>query len=164
MTLRMEDAYKWTADQVNSIYVGNRNATFDFLGVGFSRGSIETRMLLRTLDARGILDYATRYEVEVGEGRVEVRYGRHIIAPGQANLNAVVFDSVSTGVGDFYNIDIPARAQVYHPVARDEMRSLFPSAPLAKPGQTLITSWYQPVLPGDHSDIGNNHDRGGLGD
>ena len=164
MTLRVEDAYKWTADQVNAIYAGNQNATFDFLGVGFSRGSVETRMLLRALDARGIPDYATRYEVEVGEGRTEVRYERHIIAPGQANLNAVVFDSVSTGAGDFYNLDVPGRAQVYHPVARDEMRSLFPSAPLTKSGEALSPSWYQPVLPGDHSDLGNNHDRGGLGD
>ena len=164
VTMGAEEAYKWISDNVNEIHANNRNATFDFLGVGFSRGSLETRMLLRMIDQRGIPDYASRYEVMRGEANIEVRYERNIIEPGKANLNAVIFDTVTTGAGDFYNIDLPTRAQAYHPIARDEMRALFPSAPLARAGQEMSPSWFQPVVAGDHSDIGNNHDRGGIGD
>ena len=164
VTMGAEEAYKWISDNVNEIHSNNRKATFDFLGVGFSRGSLETRMLLRMIDQRGIPDYASRYEVMRGEANIEVRYERNIIEPGKANLNAVIFDTVTTGAGDFYNIDLPTRAQAYHPIARDEMRALFPSAPLARAGQEMSPSWFQPVVAGDHSDIGNNHDRGGIGD
>jgi hypothetical protein len=164
VTLRAEDAYGWMVKQVNNIYSNNSNATFDFMGVGFSRGSLETRMVLRMVDERGIPDTSTGYTVQLDDGLTEVRYRGNIVAPRQANLNAVIFDTVTTGVGDFYNVDLPARAQVYHPIARDEMRTLFPSAPLAALGQPMSPSWFQPVLAGDHSDIGNNHDRGGLGD
>jgi len=120
-------------------------------------------MLLRAIDQRGIPDYASRYEVTIA-GQPQTRYARNIVEPGQAGLSAVLFDTVTTGVGDLYDADLPQRAQVYHPIARDERRALFPSAPLARPGQAMSGSWFQPVLPGDHSDIGNNHDRGGLGD
>ena len=164
VTMGAEDAYKWISDNVNETHANNRKATFDFLGVGFSRGSLETRMLLRMIDQRGIPDYASRYEVMRGEANIEVRYERNIIEPGKANLNAVIFDTVTTGAGDFYNIDLPTRTQAYHPIARDEMRALFPSAPLARVGQEMSPSWFQPVVAGDHSDIGNNHDRGGIGD
>ncbi len=164
VTLRAEDAYNWMAKEVNGIYSNNQSATFDFLATAFSRGSLEARMLLHMLDERGIPDYSSRYEVTVGEDHTEVRYDRNIIEPRRAGLSGVLFDTVTTGVGDFYNIDLPDRAQIYHPIARDEMRPFFPIAPLARFGEALTSSWFQPVLPGGHSDIGNNHDRGGLGD
>lgn len=164
VTLRAEAAYRWISDNVNEIRAGNSSATFSFLAVGFSRGSLEARMLLRMLDERGIPDYTSKYEVMTGEANSLVRYERNIIAPRESNLNAVLFDTVTTGAGDFYNVDLPARAQVYHVIARDEMRTLFPSAPLARVGQAMSPSWFERVVAGDHSDIGNNHDRGGIGD
>ncbi|MES2937303.1 MAG: DUF2235 domain-containing protein [Pseudomonadota bacterium] len=164
VTLRAEGAYEWMVKQVNAVFINNSHATFDLLGVGFSRGSLETRMLLRMLDQRGIPDTRSAYDVQVGDGHTEVHYERDIVAPGTANLNTIIFDTVTTGVGDFYNVDLPTRAQVYHPIARDEMRPEFASAPLARLGQAMSSNWFQPVLPGDHSDLGNNHDRGGLGD
>ncbi|MBK4734904.1 phospholipase effector Tle1 domain-containing protein [Noviherbaspirillum pedocola] len=164
ISMRVAGAYEWMSKEVNRIRADDPASSFDFLSVGFSRGSLQARMLLRMIDTQGIPDHASRYEVQVGDTRTEVRYSRYIVAPGEARLNGVLFDTVTTGAGDFHNIDLPARAQLYHPVARDEERGLFPSAPLARPGEALSPTWYQPVLPGDHSDIGNNHDRGGLGD
>lgn len=92
VTARTAESYKWMADKVNAIYLDNPNATFDFSGVGFSRGSLETRMLLRSIDQQGIPNYSPHYEVMVGEGQLETRYARDIIEPGKANLSAVLFE------------------------------------------------------------------------
>jgi hypothetical protein len=164
VSMRVADAYDWITAQVNDIRKDDPKATFDFLATGFSRGALEARMLVREIDQRGIPDTSSRDELIDAAGQPETRYARNIVEPGQAGLSAVLFDTVTTGIGDFYSVDLPARAQVYHPIARDEMRQVFPSAPLAHEGQPMSSSWFQPVLAGDHSDIGNNHDRGGLGD
>lgn len=94
---------------------------------------------------------------------MQTRYASNIVAPGKADLAAVLYDTVQ-GPTDWHNVEIPERAQVMQLIARDEMRNLFPSSPLGRNGGEMSPSWFERIGPGDHSDLGNNHDRGGLGD
>jgi hypothetical protein len=76
-----------------------------------------------------------------------------------------LFDTVSTGVGDLYDLSIPWQAEnVVHFTARDEMRRLFPLESVTNLNNPNNLSRLELTFPGAHSDIGGSYDRNGLSD
>jgi hypothetical protein len=77
----------------------------------------------------------------------------------------VLFDTVSTGFGDLYNLSIPKQAEnVLHLTALDEHRGPFPLRSAIDPANPSDPRILELALPGAHSDIGGSYDRHGLAD
>lgn len=151
---------------VNAVAQNDPDARFVFVDTGFSRGSGAIRTVQNILVEQGVPELTSGREMTDADGRTTIAYGRHIIAPGAIDIGAsLIFDTVSTGIGSFSNMSIPAQVQqTLHLTAANEYRTFFPLISALPPDRRLnhgITEW---LLPGSHTNLGGgSYDSNGIG-
>ena len=162
---RINEAYHDVIKRANQIYLDDPNAKLTFVSVGFSRGSAIGRIYSNHMGEYGIPDLDSIRSVQSQDGSHTV-YDRYLVEPGKVDIGAqILFDTVSTGFGDLYNLSILESTQnVLHLTARDEFRHGFGLTSAFDSPQKSDRRILEITLPGAHSDIGGSYDRGGLGD
>ena len=162
---RVNAAYENTVKQANDIYREDPNAKLTFVSIGFSRGGAIERIYSNHIQEHGIPDLDSIRTVRRQDGSHTV-YDRYLVEPGKVNIGAqILFDTVSTGFGDLYNLSIQKASQnILHLTARDEFRNGFGLTSTFESSHKLDSRILEITLPGAHSDIGGSYDRGGLGD
>lgn len=115
---------------------------------------------------QGVPDLSSGREVMNGEGGTKVVYDRHIIPPGAVNIGvSLPYDTVSSGMGNLYNMTIPSQVQqTLHLTAANEYRTMFPLTSALNGNGTSNGSVVELQLPGAHTNIGGgSYDRNGIG-
>lgn len=151
---------------VNAVARADSEAKFVFVNADFSRGSGVGREVHNALVEQGVPDLRSAREIVDGEGGTRVVYVRHLIAPGAVNIGAsLLYDTVSTGVGNLSNMSIPSQVQqTLHLTAANEYRRLFPSTSALNGDGTRNGMVTEMSLPGTHTNIGGgSYDRNGIG-
>lgn len=153
-------------EKVNTVVQNDPDAKFVFVDTGFSRGSGVIRAVQNILVEQGVPDLSSGREVTNGEGSTKVFYDRHIIAPGAVNVGAsLVYDTVSSGMGNLYNMAIPSQVwQTLHLAAANEYRTMFPLTSALNERGASDGSVVEMSLPGAHTNLGGgSYDLNGIG-
>ncbi len=93
-------------------------------------------------------------------------YDRNIIEPGAVNVGAsMIYDTVSTGVGNLYNMGVPTQVdQTLHLTAGNEYRTFFPLTSMLRQDGTSDANVVEMTLPGAHTNLGGgSYDANGIG-
>ncbi|MFT3698798.1 MAG: DUF2235 domain-containing protein [Kofleriaceae bacterium] len=142
---RVDGAYNWLVNEVNSIKGGNPNAQVVLVVTGFSRGAAEARAFTNELNQRGIPVTASK--------QPDGSFKQHYDTPQVGVM--VLFDTVQMTAGQHENTSIPANVEnVLHITARDEKRTTFPLTRATDPKRPDDDRITEVALPGSHGDIG----------
>lgn len=142
---RVDGAYAWLVNEVNSIKGGNPNAQVVLVVTGFSRGAAEARAFTNELNARGIPVNASK--------QPDGTFKQHYETPHVGVM--VLFDTVQMTAGKHEDTTIPANVDnVLHITARDEKRTTFPLTRATDPNRPDDNRITEVAMPGSHGDIG----------
>lgn len=160
----IKDAYRDLASQA-SVWVDNDpQAEIRVIGIGYSRGAVQTAGLLRLIDEYGIVP-------EEGLGFGHDRNGNisvisrlpPLVPPGQTAQATLLLDPVATNMPANFDARLPpsviSRVAI---MAAHERRELFPHQAINDPGMTPDARAINVAAPGGHSNVGGGNRDAGL--
>ena len=163
---RVETAYLQFCEQAKKWLDEDPDAQIRLAGVGFSRGTEGIAALERMVHERGVRDPQGAKIERDAEGlvvRVEYADRPLLVEPGKTPQVALLFDPVSTGVGEHDRRLPPSTLTTFQITAQHERRDLFPSSEHVPAGFSEDHRNYNAWVAGAHSDIGDTYRRNGLG-
>lgn len=144
---RIDGAYNYLVNEVNSIKTSNPNAEVVLVVTGFSRGAAAARAFVNELNKRGVPVKSSQ--------QPDGSYAQHYATPHVGVM--VLFDTVQMTANRGLDMGIPANVDnVLHLTARDEHRTTFGLTRAVDPTRDdpRIT---EVALPGGHGDIGGGN-------
>ncbi|MDN8078670.1 DUF2235 domain-containing protein [Burkholderia multivorans] len=125
---------------------------------GFSRGAAEARMFMTAIDEYGVpgigdAQAASSLTYDTSQSQ---------FPPGSVHMSAMLFDTVSTSMGDD-NFSIPGSVDsVVQITSQDERRAYFPLTSIEAGPDSATNRLIEVQLPGAHSDIGGGYAQNGV--
>lgn len=163
---RVETAYYDFCVQARQWLIEDPQAQIRMAGVGFSRGAEEVAALQRMVHERGIRDpkdaVLTRDRDKVIQN-IEYADRPLLVAPGKTLQMALLYDPVSTGVGDEERAFPGSTLSVLEIGALHERRDMFKNNDHIPPGFSEDRRNLNVDVPGAHSDVGGTYPTNGLG-
>ncbi|WP_447783564.1 phospholipase effector Tle1 domain-containing protein [Stenotrophomonas bentonitica] len=157
-------SYRELAEQVSTWKATNPDAEIRVVGIGYSRGAVQTAGLLRLIDEYGIVP-------EEGLGFGHDRNGNisvisrlpPLVPPGQTAQATLLLDPVATNMPANFDARLPpsviSRVAI---MAAHEQRELFPHQAINDPGMTPDGRAINVAAPGGHSNVGGGNRDAGL--
>ncbi|MFI8718706.1 phospholipase effector Tle1 domain-containing protein [Stenotrophomonas sp. NPDC077464] len=157
-------SYRELAEQVSTWKATNPYAEIRVVGIGYSRGAVQTARLLRLIDEYGIVP-------EEGLGFGHDRNGNisvisrlaPLVPPGQTAQATLLLDPVATNMPTNFDARLPpsviSRVAI---MAAHEQRELFPHQAINDPGMTPDGRAINVAAPGGHSNVGGGNRHAGL--
>ncbi len=157
-------SYRELAEQVSTWKATNPDAEIRVVGIGYSRGAVQTAGLLRLIDEYGIVP-------EEGLGFGHDKNGNisvisrlpPLVLPGQTAQATLLLDPVATNMPANFDARLPpsviSRVAI---MAAHEQRELFPHQAINDPGMTPDGRAINVAAPGGHSNVGGGNRDGGL--
>lgn len=157
-------SYRELAEQVSTWKATNPDAEIRVVGIGYSRGAVQTAGLLRLIDEYGIVP-------EEGLGFGHDRNGNisvisrlpPLVLPGQTAQATLLLDPVATNMPANFDARLPpsviSRVAI---MAAHEQRELFPHQAINDPGMTPDGRAINVAAPGGHSNVGGGNRDAGL--
>lgn len=160
----IKDAYRDLAIQASAWVSDDPQAEIRVVGIGYSRGAVQTAGLLRLIDEYGIVP-------EEGLGFGHDRNGNisvlsrlpPLVPPGQTAQATLLLDPVATNMPANFDARLPpsviSRVAI---LATHEQRELFPHQAINDPGMTPDGRAINVAAPGGHSNVGGGNRDAGL--
>lgn len=160
----IKDAYRDLAIQASAWVNNDPQAEIRVVGIGYSRGAVQTAGLLRLIDEYGIVP-------EEGLGFGHDRNGNisvisrlpPLVLPGQTAQATLLLDPVATNMPANFDARLPpsviSRVAI---MAAHEQRELFPHQAINDPGMTPDGRAINVAAPGGHSNVGGGNRDAGL--
>ncbi|WP_314104912.1 DUF2235 domain-containing protein [uncultured Stenotrophomonas sp.] len=157
-------SYRELAEQVSTWKATNPDAEIRVVGIGYSRGAVQTAGLLRLIDEYGIVP-------EEGLGFGHDKNGNisvisrlpPLVLPGQTAQATLLLDPVATNMPANFDARLPpsviSRVAI---MAAHEQRELFPHQAINDPGMTPDGRAINVAAPGGHSNVGGGNRDAGL--
>lgn len=157
-------SYRELAEQVSTWKDTNPDAEIRVVGIGYSRGAVQTAGLLRLIDQYGIVP-------EEGLGFGHDKSGNisvisrlpPLVPPGQTAQATLLLDPVATNMPANFDARLPpsviSRVAI---MAAHERRELFPHQAINDPGMTPDARAINVAAPGGHSNVGGGNRDAGL--
>lgn len=160
----IEDAYRELTNQVSAWKDLDPDAQVRVVGVGYSRGAVQTAGLLRLIDEYGIAPHEGLAFGRDSTGNISVISGSPpLVAPGNVAQAALLFDPVATNMPRNFDARLPpsviSRVSI---MAAHERRELFPHQAINEPGMTPDGRAINVAAPGGHSNVGGGNRDAGL--
>ncbi|MDF2816663.1 MAG: hypothetical protein K0S73_603 [Stenotrophomonas rhizophila] len=160
----IKSAYRDLAVQASAWVNNDPQAEIRVVGIGYSRGAVQTAGLLRLIDEYGIVP-------EEGLGFGHDKNGNisvisrlpPLVPPGQAAQATLLLDPVATNMPANFDARLPpsviSRVAI---MAAHEQRELFPHQAINDPGITPDGRAINVAAPGGHSNVGGGNRDAGL--
>jgi hypothetical protein len=141
---RLQDAMNY----VRSVVAENPEDTPYIVVTGFSRGAALARAFMNLIHDYGIPGVEDPSTNLIYDTTTAQR------PPGSVHMSAILFDTVTTGMGGYDYAVPPTVDSLVHLTARDDQRELFGLTSVLGGAGTATNRLIEVQLPGVHSDIG----------
>jgi hypothetical protein len=157
-TQRVTEAIARVASVIQAASLDDPDVQPYIVVTGFSRGAAEARLFMTAIDEYGVPS------VDNAETASSPTYdtAHAQFPPGSVHMSAMLFDTVSTSMGDD-NFSIPGSVDsVVQITSQGEQRVYFPLTSIEAGPDTATNRLIEVQLPGVHSDIGGGYAQNGV--